>query len=110
MEFETKEISPNMKFVPMFSRAAMPNVISSTGISMYVCEVKNRTPMMMTRTITTTVCISAAMVSEELLPTALLMYSSYGSSFSLTAFMASLEIWSSSSPSKVTESSAEPFL
>ena len=76
MEFETKEISPNMKFVPMFSRAAMPNVISSTGISMYVCEVKNRTPMMMTRTITTTVCISAAMVSEELLPTALLMYSS----------------------------------
>ena len=32
-ELETKEISPKMKFVPRFSRAAAIKVSSSTGIS-----------------------------------------------------------------------------
>ena len=32
-ELETKEISPKRKLVPLFSSAAMPKVISSTGIS-----------------------------------------------------------------------------
>ena len=33
MELDTKEISPKMKLVPMFSNMADRKVISSTGIS-----------------------------------------------------------------------------
>ena len=67
-EFDTNEIVPSRKFVPMFKSAAAMNVMSSTGTSAYVCEVRISTDTTTMATMITITPISCASVLDAVSP------------------------------------------
>ena len=108
-ELDTKEISPKMKLVPLFNNAAMPKVISSTGISIYVWEVNSSTSRIITTAMTMTTCISASRLAESSAPVLPVTYRSYPARVSLTWARAWRLTSSSAAPSYVMENNAAPF-
>ena len=61
-EFETKDMVPNHQLVPIWSSAAAPKVMSSTGTSPKLREVRSSTPMTMMTATMPTYTISSMML------------------------------------------------